>query len=1216
MVYFNNKKIKIYDLDSIKSVINRLAADQNTLSKFIYFPKGEPYIENLSEDINIEYENLLIYIKEVDNFSELYENLKNKLSLSDIIRYFIIFNEGYDDVETKETTDISLKGVLSGAVLSLLNENIKKISDVYKIDDLNKIWINRYAEKINLLKFIQNNKDNSKKKESVFKDFDETIGISYTSFQLEKVKFQIELDIENISLLEIFNNIKLNTNIPFATTQYFYKILKDFIPFREWKNLFDKSKTYFDKYKNIDRNKNIIFKVLEKKESYNDSIDDFTEVILNNNNNNINIKIEHNLKKFFLSKEQLTDRILYILDIDRIKSEKDIEVNGVFYYPVQDVNKYVFSDLIMNDPLFSSVLTIDETKITIKSNIFIYFNNPKVGNLTAYITKQTVKKNPPITINKKEAVDQFPKNSTYIRVKISRCENIEKVKVFQTILSKLFVLYNQKYDEIIKFYRDNYVDISNEEDEEQVEEDTDIENKLRNIDPDVFNANYTRKCVHPPTYIEEDDVQKNIDNNKKVMKFPKEITENSVPKYYVCNYDDYKYPGLRNNPFDNAKTFPFIPCCYKKDQSEIKGSRYRNYYFDEPLKIKEQKQQGIFVSKIIIPNDFFGTLPKNINKIFSIADTNGIYYRKGMIRTNNSFINCVLQSLNINNIHVITTESRIKNLLIKIRNSFATDEFAVFCKQEMYDYTTQEIIDKIKNLDEYFDPKLFIRILEIKYKCNIFLFTRDNKGQLILPRNIKGYYKIKNKNKCIFIYEHMGSDTDKAEYPQCELIVRKEINETETQDNFEFDNEISKNIFNVFFEVNNNYILNKKIDFININLKKSNIFIPISQSFDTYGKVRIINFYNSEEYISVLTTPIQALPLAEEKLSIIYKTNINTVLNFAKELNILITKQVIDEKENIIEIYGIFGNINISIPVNFGNKKLKNIEYTIIENNIEFDFNKTLINLSYTENKVSTIDQYNKYKKLSRYISQYVLWLYSKYLKEFDIKDYEEIISYENMNNFKIKYIDIQDEYIYEEVPKTFTMNNSLIVDNKLIIKSEETLKRLFYILKLSIIRDTNEIINYYDKKVIDNYYLDISDFDKYNFQVILEGEDSVDKWINENNKIKNILYNNIQIEKISPYFFKNQLIDNNIYIAQNTDSLKKAMSIALIWNKYKYNSGYELEYESMEKELKFEFVLYSYTNFKNIKMVNIDGEENDYNIKIIGYKVNDKGMYTVLLNI
>ena len=133
-----------------------------------------------------------------------------------------------------------------------------------------------------------------------------------------------------------------------------------------------------------------------------------------------------------------------------------------------------------------------------------------------------------------------------------------------------------------------------------------IENKLRNIDPDVFNANYTRKCIHPPTYIEEDEVQENINNGKKVMMFPKEITKDSIPKNYICNYDDYKYPGLRNNPFDNAKIFPFIPCCYKKDQSQIKGSRYRNYYFDEPVAEKDMKQQGIYVSNIILPNDKLG----------------------------------------------------------------------------------------------------------------------------------------------------------------------------------------------------------------------------------------------------------------------------------------------------------------------------------------------------------------------------------------------------------------------------------------------------------------------------------------------------------------------------------------------------------------------------------------------------------------------------------
>ena len=156
--------------------------------------------------------------------------------------------------------------------------------------------------------------------------------------------------------------------------------------------------------------------------------------------------------------------------------------------------------------------------------------------------------------------------------------------------------------------------------------------------------------------------------------------------------------------------------------------------------------------------------------------------------------------MNIGNIH-FDRNTNINNLLLKIRKSFATQEFAVYCKQEMYDYTTDEIINKINNNDEYFDPKLFIRILEIKYNCNIFIFTRNNKGQLILPRHIKGYYKIKNKNKSVFIYEHMGSDTDRAEYPQCEIIVRKGIDETVTTDNFDYNSDISKNIYNVFLKI-------------------------------------------------------------------------------------------------------------------------------------------------------------------------------------------------------------------------------------------------------------------------------------------------------------------------------------------------------------------------------------------------------------------------------
>ena len=61
MVTFNNKKIELYDLDSIKSIIRKLAASENTLPDFIYFPEGTPEDINLlyDSDVNINYENLL-----------------------------------------------------------------------------------------------------------------------------------------------------------------------------------------------------------------------------------------------------------------------------------------------------------------------------------------------------------------------------------------------------------------------------------------------------------------------------------------------------------------------------------------------------------------------------------------------------------------------------------------------------------------------------------------------------------------------------------------------------------------------------------------------------------------------------------------------------------------------------------------------------------------------------------------------------------------------------------------------------------------------------------------------------------------------------------------------------------------------------------------------------------------------------------------------------
>lgn len=1208
MATFNGKKIEIYDLDSIQDIINRLAALENTLPEFIYFPDDKPEdISILQEDVDIQYEDLLNIFKENKTFQEVYDyvNGKNNFSLEEIVYNYVLLNPSLDkmaDLELREKRDYVWKDFED-------LEKVLKDIDVEYRPYLKQKWEAKISNKIKdaFQINIEENKTKVKNQEKIFKNFNEVHSIDYTKFQLENVKYELELDVKNLSLLEIFNIIKLNPNIPFATTNYFYKILKDFTPYKSWTNLFDKSKSYLDKYKNIDRKTNIIFKVLETQD-VSGSIDDYTEVILNVKEN-IFVKLEHSITKFNISREELTSRMLSILNINDVKNERDIGVKGIFYFPKQSMNKYVMLDLIMNDSLFSNILSVDESTLTIKSHIFIHFTNPRVSNITAYVTLQKVmKKDPNMKRNIKNYDKLFPLNSEYIRVKVSKCESVDQVKYFQNILGKLFVKYNEKKDEILEFY-ENIAEMEVEEpDYEEPEEDR----RLKTIDPNVFRAKYTRYCPRPPTYIEDDKVDEII--NRKIITFPNENVGDIFPKKYYCNYTKHIYPGLRVNPYKNADILPYIPCCYTKDQEKVKGSKFRNYYFGEALIEKDKKQQDIYVSNIIIPNDNYGTLPPNINKIFSTVDVDGIYYRKGMFRNKNSFLSCVLQALNINDIEDIkNNESKINRRLSKTRNKFNTDEYAASCKQEMYNYTIEEIKSKIENEDEYFDPKLFIHLLEIKYDCNIFLFSRNNKGELILPKHIKGYYKIKNDKRCVFIYEHMGGESDRAEYPQCELIVR--VDDKIIMDYFEYDNAISKNIFNVFDSINDSYIFNKKIKFVDFDIFAKNNIIPVSQAIDTYGKTRMVNvLYNNDISISILTTPLQPFNLPEDDITNINKIDIENGLSFAEELKIEITSQVVDPNNFVKEIRGVFGNINIGIPIEDGTGILENIPISK--------------NLNYPDEYISVIDQYNKFKKLSRYISEYIFWLYSKYLKDEGISE-DKNLSPKVLEKFKDVYVEIDPSFVYNDVPKNFDINSGLMKDNKLVLKSEETLKRLFYVLRLYIVRNYTKIMSYSERVTIENYYYDISDFDTYPFQVLLEGEQSVSKWIRERNK-KNIIYNNIHLlkrkiqpegkEKIKeelsiskePYFFRNKLIGKRIYIAQNTDSFLKAVNISVTWSRDNYNPGSDI----LEGEEGLQVTLYSFTNNKNIKKYDIEGVENQYNIKIIGYKVEGKSMFTSLLNI
>ena len=99
--------------------------------------------------------------------------------------------------------------------------------------------------------------------------------------------------------------------------------------------------------------------------------------------------------------------------------------------------------MVMNDPLFSSMITIDESDKATKQkdSIYIYFRHPKVGEVHANLTSKVAEKGDPY-LRGKDIRDKFKLGTVYTRVKVSVAQSVEAVVLFQEMLSKLLFVYD------------------------------------------------------------------------------------------------------------------------------------------------------------------------------------------------------------------------------------------------------------------------------------------------------------------------------------------------------------------------------------------------------------------------------------------------------------------------------------------------------------------------------------------------------------------------------------------------------------------------------------------------------------------------------------------------------------------------------------------------------------------------------------------------------
>lgn len=1164
MVLINNKEIPKYDLDTDQSVKNRIASNLHTLSKYLYFPNGTNDWKGQIQAVDI-LQLIKTHGRDSIDFEEFITENKERIKdldlAKDVLHPWIVYNEQFNNPDYGDSLILNLSGYL---VDKGYFESDKIFQQFLRSKDL-------FKKKLELQ--IKQNTQSSKTESELYSTF-ETVedGIPYTHFSVEKVNIEMTLDLKNISILELFNYMILNESIPYAMCQNYYKMLKDYVPADDWTVKIDSD--------------TIFLKVNEKQIVEPSKYKDYISVMikmLETTKISFNLVIERGNLLIPDFQKRLFN-IFPSLEL-KVQNTSETEVVGLFYFPNERLDSYVFADLVLNDILFSRLISIDEsTKATKKKNesgqpwLYIHFNHPTTGHVTGAITQKNV------DYTDSELKDQnreiFQHGEPYIRVR-ARGKDINSIERFQELFSKLLVLYNKKYEEIVSFYKKIIPDFG-----DVIEYIVPQLKKHSDMAPDIFVKGYTRTCTvaRMPTIINNEEANE----YENVMVFPRPVPKSGIKylsdgvnqQHYVCKNPEYPFPGVQVNKLANAEVYPFVPCCFKTNPDKP-GDVYRQYFYGEEIEVREKKQQNLISTDKILNTDSFGELSDTVKQLFENLDPEYKYIRMGVAKSPSSFLNAVMIGMyEYTGLLDVEIDDRLKEVL-KIRKKLNP----VLARQCMYDSTIKTIKAQLRDETIYLDPNLYLPVLENYFNCNIFLFNTE---KMILPRHTQAYYKYHRNAPCVFIYEHLGSESDHAKYPQCELIVKwNKQTKNEVEYSFTYDTTISKQLNKVFRLLNESYALTTEIEETVFPIEENKNIKLLSQVIDGYGKTRCIDVELKNTIISIITTPIPPLDVEEKDSKepiIISDSNIaQTAIGLLGDIQ--------SQTFNLDGLNGTIGNVKITIP--------------IVQTKLDLPREQGLY---YSYNKFSELNKYNKLKKLTRYIIEYTFWFFSKFLSDENIKTITDKV----LARFAKEFITLDNSFQYENIPKIFSIDNSGIVrDKKIILHDLDTLKRLMYVLKLFSIQNIKSLREYKDKTVITNYYVDITDFDSYPNQVILQGEDSLEKWLQENKKEIG-LYNIAIPGNRYPYFFRNELIAETIFLAQNVNNIDSAIRTALNWQK----KGYNLVSDSTEPS-KYEFTLYSFKNSNSIDKVFVNGEKKpNSEIRILGYKLNENTLFTVLLEL
>lgn len=628
--------------------------------------------------------------------------------------------------------------------------------------DLENFWSERESTLKDLQEQIERNKKKSREQtKSLASIRQEVEEIQYTSFFQEDTIYEMTV-VTRFSLVELFNLFKATENIPLAKYLEFYKSFGGDI--KVYDNFFG------DEYAfsvaivlQIDK---YVFSIETSKEG---------KTTISGH-----IDIDVNIEKIKMFLQHSFEGVQFL-------DTREKGITGHFAIKNKQFNNIIFSDLIMNNKIIASNFNIDESGSASKKieSLFLQFNTDEkryesIGKFS--ISSRTYG----VDVNMKEN-KELSLNDQYINIIVMKAESMQVINSFKKKFQVAFSIYEKEKNSMALLYKTFFptFSIAVAKVTKQIKKFGD----LKLLFPDLYQGNIARFCQNLPKVVEQEDANS--------MMFRGRILSCS-------HHKSHPYTGYRID----RETGICRPCCFIVDQKnktnykecvekggkvDIEGKKIQARYILKTNKFLEQNQTGILSDKLTTFLQFVTKTTCN---------------RYGVGRSKSSFIDCIS----------IASSKEIRKTLKKREGYF----FNV-CKQELYDRSDIDIKADILDIEKYVDPKLYFRALEEASGYNIFVFSWQ--GNFVFPRFAKCFVKNKPKREAILVVEHMGSESDNAKYPQCELIKDTETN------SFIFDAKLIQDAFMYAlkcFQGDSVIVETPVLDILNIDV----------QLLDKYGKMR------------------------------------------------------------------------------------------------------------------------------------------------------------------------------------------------------------------------------------------------------------------------------------------------------------------------------------------------------------------------------------------